>query len=90
MIEKLHNINGKLDLIQDLKLHDLKLSLDQQEALLNIHQQLLDQRNETLVQIKKQYIISYYEISNKFFCNLQPTSLSSAIREDLWELAYKI
>ena len=57
MIEKLHNINGKLDLIQDLKLHDLKLSLDQQEALLNIHQQLLDQRNETLVQIKKQYII---------------------------------
>ena len=57
MIEKLHNINGKLDLIQDLKLHDLKLSLDQQEALLNIHQQLLDQRNETLIQIKKQYII---------------------------------
>ena len=56
MIEKLHNINGKLDLIQDLKLHDLKLSLDQQEALLNIHQQLLDQRNETLIQIKKQYI----------------------------------
>ena len=57
MIEKLHNINGKLDLIQDLKLHDLKLSLDQQEALLAIHQQLIDQRNETLIQIKKQYII---------------------------------
>lgn len=57
MIERLHNINGKLDMIQDLKLHDLKLSLDQQEALLNIHQQLLDQRNETLIQIKKQYII---------------------------------
>jgi uncharacterized protein YfkK (UPF0435 family) len=57
MIEKLHNINGKLDLIHDLKLHDLKLSLDQQEALLDIHQQLIDQRNETLTQIKKQYII---------------------------------
>ena len=57
MIERLHNINGKLDLIHDLKLHDLKLSLDQQEALLAIHQQLIDQRNETLIQIKKQYII---------------------------------
>jgi uncharacterized protein YfkK (UPF0435 family) len=57
MIERLHNINGKLDLINDLKLHNLKLSLDQQEALLDIHQQLIDQRNETLTQIKKQYII---------------------------------
>ena len=57
MIERLHNINGKLDMIQDLKIQGLGLSLDQQEALLNIHQQLLDQRNETLIQIKKQYII---------------------------------
>jgi len=57
MIERLHNINGKLDLIHDLKLHDLKLSLDQQEALLAIHEQLIDQRNQTLIQIKKQYII---------------------------------
>jgi len=57
MIERLHNINGKLDLIHDLKLHDLNLSLDQQERLLAIHQQLIDQRNETLIQIKKQYII---------------------------------
>ena len=57
MIERLHNINGKLDMIQDLKLHDLKLSLDQQEALLAIHEQLIDQRNQTLIQIKKQYII---------------------------------
>ena len=56
MIEKLHNINGKLDLIQDLKLHDLNLSLDQQEKLLAIHEQLIDQRNQTLIQIKKQYI----------------------------------
>jgi len=57
MIEKLHNINGKLDLINDLKLHNLKLSLDQQEILLHIHEQLIDQRNETLTQIKKQYIL---------------------------------
>lgn len=57
MIERLHNINGKLDLIQDLKLHDLNLSLDQQEALLAIHEQLIDQRNQTLIQIKKNYII---------------------------------
>ena len=57
MIERLHNINGKLDLISDLKLHDLKLSLDQQEALLAIHEQLIDQRNRTLIEIKKDYII---------------------------------
>jgi hypothetical protein len=57
MIERLHNINGKLDMIQDLKIQGLGLSLDQQEKLLNIHQQLIDQRNETLIQIKKQYII---------------------------------
>ena len=57
MIERLHNINGKLDMIQDLKLHDLNLSLDQQEQLLAIHQQLIDQRFELIKQIKKQYII---------------------------------
>jgi len=57
MIERLHNINGKLDLIQDLKLHDLNLSLDQQEQLLTIHQQLIDQRFELIKQIKKDYII---------------------------------
>lgn len=57
MIERLHNINGKLDMIHDLKIQGLGLSLDQQEQLLAIHQQLLDQRNETLIQIKKQYII---------------------------------
>ena len=57
MIERLHNINGKLDMLQDLNLHGLGLSLDQQEALLAIHEQLIDQRNETLIQIKKQYII---------------------------------
>ena len=56
MIERLHNINGKLDMIQDLKIQGLGLSLDQQEKLLNIHQQLIDQRNELLIQIKKQYI----------------------------------
>lgn len=57
MIERLHNINGKLDMIQDLKIQGLGLSLDQQEALLAIHEQLIDQRNQTLIQIKKQYII---------------------------------
>jgi len=57
MIERLHNINGKLDLIQDLKLHNLNLSLDQQEQLLDIHQQLLDQRFELIKKIKKDYII---------------------------------
>ena len=57
MIERLHNINGKLDMLQDLKIQGLGLSLDQQEALLAIHEQLIDQRNETLIQIKKQYII---------------------------------
>ena len=56
MIERLHNINGKLDLIQDLKLHDLNLSLNQQEALLAIHQQILDQRFELIKQIKQTYI----------------------------------
>lgn len=57
MIERLHNINGKLDMIQDLKIQGLGLSLDQQEALLAIHQQLIDQRNQILIQIKKEYII---------------------------------
>ena len=57
MIERLHNINGKIDLIQDLKIQGLGLSLDQQEALLAIHEQLIEQRNETLIQIKKEYII---------------------------------
>ena len=57
MIERLHNINGKLDMIQDLKLNDLNLSLNQQERLLDIHQQLLDQRFELIKQIKKEYIL---------------------------------
>ena len=57
MIERLHNINGKLDMLQDLKIQGLGLSLDQQEALLAIHQQVLDQRFELLKQIKKEYII---------------------------------
>ena len=57
MIERLHNINGKLDMLQDLKIQGLGLSLDQQEALLAIHQQILDQRFELLKQIKKEYIL---------------------------------
>jgi len=50
MMTQLHETNGKLDLIQDLKLHELKLSLDQQEKLLAIHKQLLDQRLELIKQ----------------------------------------
>ena len=57
MITRLHEINGKLDMLQDLKIQGLGLSLDQQEALLNIHQQLLDRRIELIKQIKKEYII---------------------------------
>jgi hypothetical protein len=56
MIERLHNINGKLDLINDLKLHDLNLTLDQQQKLLNIHENLLTQRFELTNRIKKEYI----------------------------------
>tara|TARA_E500000075_G_C6824009_1_gene236918 strand:+ start:193 stop:366 length:174 start_codon:yes stop_codon:yes gene_type:complete len=57
MIERLQYINGKLDMIHDLKIQGLGLSLDQQEKLLAIHEQLIDQRNQTLIQIKKEYII---------------------------------
>jgi hydrogenase maturation factor HypE len=57
MIERLHNINGKLDMLQELKIQGLGLSLDQQEALLAIHQQILDQRFELIKQIKKEYIL---------------------------------
>ena len=53
MIPRLHEINGKLDMIQDLKIQDLNLSLDQQEKLLAIHQQLLDRRFELIKQMKK-------------------------------------
>ena len=57
MIERLHNINGKLDMLQELKIQGLGLSLDQQEALLGIHQQILDQRFELIRQIRKEYIL---------------------------------
>lgn len=57
MITQLHEINGKLDMLQDLKIQGLGLSLDQQEKLLAIHQQLLDKRFEMIKQIKKDYII---------------------------------
>ena len=57
MITRLHEINGKLDMLQDLKIQGLGLSLDQQEKLLAIHQQVLDQRFELLKQIKKDYIL---------------------------------
>ena len=40
----------------EIEMH-LGLSLDQQEALLAIHQQILEQRFELIRQIKKEYII---------------------------------
>ena len=55
--EKLHNINGRLDMIQDLKIEGLGLSLDQQEKLLAIHERLIDQRFEEINKIKKEYIL---------------------------------
>ena len=44
-------------MLQELKIQGLGLSLDQQEALLAIHQQILDQRFELIKQIKKEYIL---------------------------------
>lgn len=57
MTTQLHEINGKLDMLQDLKIQGLNLSLDQQQQLLAIHQQLIDKRFELIKQIKKEYII---------------------------------
>lgn len=56
-LTKLHELNGKLDMINDLKVSDLNLSLDQQQQLLYTHQQVLDERFELLKQIKKDYIL---------------------------------
>ena len=56
-LTRLHELNGKLDMLQDLKISGLGLSLKQQEKLLYTHQQVLDQRFELLKQIKKEYIL---------------------------------
>ena len=56
MITRLHEINGKLDMLQDLKIQGLGLTLDQQEKLLAIHQQLIDKRVELIKEIKQTYI----------------------------------
>jgi hypothetical protein len=56
-LTKLHELNGKLDMINDLKISDLNLSLDQQQKLLYTHQQVLDERFELLKKIKKDYIL---------------------------------
>ena len=56
-LTRLHELNGKLDMLQDLKISGLGLSLEQQEKLLYTHQQILDQRFELLKQIKKEYIL---------------------------------
>ena len=56
-LTRLHELNGKLDMLQDLKISGLGLSLEQQEKLLYTHQQVLNQRFELLKQIKKEYIL---------------------------------
>lgn len=56
-LTRLHELNGKLDALHDLKIQGLGLSLDQQEKLLYTHQQYLDERSELLKQIKKDYIL---------------------------------
>ena len=56
-LTRLHELNGKLDMLQDLKISGLGLSLEQQEKLLYTHQQVLDQRFKLLKEIKKEYII---------------------------------
>lgn len=56
-LTKLHELNGKLNIINDLKVSELNLSLDQQQQLLYTHQQVLDERFELLKQIKKDYIL---------------------------------
>ncbi len=56
-LTRLHELNGKLDMLQDLKISGLDLSLEQQQKLLYTHQQVLDQRFELLKQIKKEYIL---------------------------------
>ena len=45
-LTKLHELNGRLDMINDLKVSELNLSLDQQQQLLYTHQQVLDERFE--------------------------------------------
>ena len=39
-LTRLHELNGKLDMLQDLKISGLGLSLEQQEKLLYTHQQV--------------------------------------------------
>ena len=56
-LTRLHELNGKLDMLQDLKISGLGLSLEQKEKLLYTHQQVLDQRFELLKEIKKEYIL---------------------------------
>ena len=56
-LTRLHELNGKLDMLQDLKISGLGLSLEQQEKLLYTHQQVLNQRFKLLKQIKKDYIL---------------------------------
>lgn len=56
MIETLQKINGKIEMIEDLQIKDLHLSLDQQDMLLAIHGQLLNERLSIIKHIKENYI----------------------------------
>lgn len=56
MIETLQKINGKIEMIEELQIKDLHLSLDQQDMLLAIHGQLLDERLSIIKHIKENYI----------------------------------
>ena len=55
-LTRLHELNGKLDALHDLKIQGLGLSLDQQEKLLYTHQQYINERFELIKRIKENYI----------------------------------
>ena len=56
MIDALQKINGKIEMIEDLQIKGLDLSLDQQDRLLAIHGQLLNERLSIIKHIKENYI----------------------------------
>jgi len=55
-LTKLHELNGKLEALQDLKISDLNLDIDQQEKLLYTHERLIEERAELIKRIKQNYI----------------------------------
>lgn len=55
-LTKLHELNGKLEALQNLKISDLNLDIDQQEKLLYTHERLIEERAELIKRIKQNYI----------------------------------